>query len=227
MVEPTVVSIKGITDGLLVTLGEGDWPGIQNALINSLEQKSSFFQGAQLAMEVGSRELRLAELSQLRDQLSKRGISLWAVVSSNLDTEQTAKVLGLATKLSLPRVERGARKLETTHEGENGVFIRRTLRSGFKLSSGGHISVLGDVRPGAEVIARGSVIIWGRARGSIFAGAEGDDTSVVCAMRLEPRELRIANLTANITLMTAPSQPVCAVIRNGVIVIEPWKTQEH
>ena len=215
MIEPTVVNIKGIKDGLLVTLGEGDWPGIQNALVHSLEQKSSFFQGARMAMKVGSRELRLAELSQLRDKLLERGISLWAVVSSNQDTEQSAKVLGLATELSLPQTGRSVRLLDTTLEGENGIFIHRTLRSGFKLSSHGHISVLGDVRPGAEIIAGGSVIIWGRARGSIIAGADGDVTASICALSFEPSKIRIANYLADLPMRTIPSQPVCAVIRNG------------
>jgi len=83
------------------------------------------------------------------------------------------------------------------------------------------------VRPGAEVIAGGSVIIWGRARGSIIAGADGDESTLVCAMRLEPTKLRIANLIADLSTWKVPAQPVCASIRNGVIVIEPWKPEEH
>jgi len=180
-----------------------------------------------MAMEVGSRQMQLAEMSQLRDKLSERGISLWAVVSSNLETEQAAKGLGLATKLSFPRSDRAGRFLEPTLEGEAGVFIHKTLRSGVKVVSQGHITVLGDVRPGAEVIACGSVIIWGRVRGSIIAGADGDETALVCAMHLEPTKMRIANITADLSIWEVPGQPVCAAIRNGVIVVEPWKTQDH
>jgi septum site-determining protein MinC len=227
VIESQIVQIKGIKDGLLVTLGEGEWPEVQNALLASIEEKSGFFQGARLAMEVGNRVLHAAELGGLRDRLSDRGIALWAVVGSSPITEQTAQVLGLATRLSVPRPERTIRPLDTTLEGENGVFIRRTLRSGFKITSHGHVTVLGDVNPGAEIIADGNVIVWGRVRGSIIAGANGNESVMVCAMSLEPTQLRIANLVANLPLKKMPSQPVSAAIRDGIITIEPWKSKER
>jgi len=226
-VETQIVHIKGIKDGLLVTIGEGDWPGAQNALLSSIVEKASFFQGARVAMEVGNRVLHAAELGALRDRLSDQGVSLWAVISSSPVTEQTAQVLGLATRLSMPRPERTVRPLDTTLEGENGVFIRRTLRSGFKIASHGHISILGDINPGAEVIAGGSVVVWGRVRGSVVAGADGDESAVVCALALDPTQLRIANLVANLPGKKAVSQPVCASIRNGIITVEPWKPKER
>lgn len=222
-----IVQIKGIKDGLLVTLGDGEWPSIQDALLNSIEEKASFFQGARMAMDVGNRVLHAAELGLLRDRLSDRGISLWAVVSSSQITEQTAQVLGLATRISVPRAERTIRPLDTTLEGENGVFIRRTLRSGFKIASHGHVTVLGDVNPGAEIIAGGNVIVWGRVRGSIIAGADGEESAMVCALALEPTQLRIANLVANIPFKKTSSQPVCAAIHNGTILLEPWKSKER
>lgn len=225
--EPRIVQIKGIKDGLMVTLGEGEWSDVQEALLANIEEKASFFQGARLAMEVGNRILHAAELGQLRDRLSDRGITLWAVVSSSPVTEQTAQVLGLATRISLPRPERSIRPLDTTLEGENGVFIRRTLRSGFKIASHGHVTVLGDVNPGAEIVADGNVIVWGRVRGSVVAGAGGDDSATVCALALEPTQLRIANLVANLPPKKLPSQPVCAAIHDGIILFEPWKLKEH
>lgn len=227
VIEPQALQIKGIKDGLLVTLGEGEWPVIQDALLANIEEKASFFQGARMAMEVGNRVLHAAELSTLRDRLSERGVALWAVVGSSPITEQTAQVLGLATRLSLPRPERSIRPLDTTLAGENGVFIRRTLRSGFKISSHGHVTVLGDVNPGAEIIADGNVIVWGRVRGSIVAGAAGDSDAMVCALSLEPTQLRIADVAANLPFKKTPSQPVSAVIRNGMITIELWKSKER
>lgn len=225
--ESQIVQIKGIKDGLLVTIGEGEWTAVQSALLASIEEKASFFHGARLAMEVGNRVLHAAELGLLRDRLSDRGIALWAVMSASPVTEQTAQVLGLATRLSLPRPERTIRPLDTTLEGENSVFIQRTLRSGFKILSHGHVTVLGDVNPGAEVVAGGNVVVWGRVRGSIVAGADGNDQAVVCAMVLEPTQLRIANLVANLPFKKIPAQPVSAAIRNGIILVEPWKSKER
>lgn len=227
VVETQIVQIKGIKDGLLVTIGEGDWPAVQSALLSSIVEKASFFQGARVAMEVGNRVLHAAELGALRDRLADQGVSLWAVVSSSPVTEQTAQVLGLATRLSTPRPERTIRPLDTTLAGENAVLIRRTLRSGFKIASHGHVSIIGDVNPGAEVIAGGSIVVWGRVRGTVLAGSDGDETAVVCALALEPTQLRIANLVANLPTKKIINQPVCASIRNGTIMIEPWKLKER
>ena len=40
------------------------------------------------------------------------------------------------------------RPMDTHLEGENAIFVQRTLRSGFKVETRGHVVVLGDVNPG-------------------------------------------------------------------------------
>ena len=71
-------------------------------------------------------------------------------------------------------------------------MIRRTLRSGRTVRSQGHVVVFGDVNPGAEIIAAGDVIVWGRLRGNVHAGANGDESAFVCALDMTPTQLRIA-----------------------------------
>jgi septum site-determining protein MinC len=70
-------------------------------------------------------------------------------------------------------------------------------------------------------------MVWGRVRGSVIAGASGDENAVVCALAMDPTQLRIANLVANLPGKKAVSQPVCASIRNGIITVEPWKLKER
>ncbi len=153
------MQIKGIKDGLLVTLGEGDWPELEAALLAHVEDKAAFFKGARVALDVGNHVLRAADLGALRDRLSSKGISLWAVISNSPATEQTAQVLGLATRISTPRPERTIRPLDTNLAGEGAIFVQRTVRSGFKIAHHGHIVVLGDVNPGGEVVAGGSIVV--------------------------------------------------------------------
>ncbi|HVN55379.1 MAG TPA: septum site-determining protein MinC [Anaerolineaceae bacterium] len=216
------VQIKGIRDGLLVTLGEGDWPDLQANLLNQIREQASFYQGARLALDVGNKILRAADLGGLRDQLSDRGISLWAVISNSPTTEQTARVLGMATRLSTPKPDRPIRPLDTNLTGENAVLVQRTLRSGFKLVHQGHVVVIGDVNPGAEIIARGSVVIWGRLKGVVHAGADGDLSAMVCALELSPTQLRIASQIATTPQRRGKPQPEIAKIVNGHVVAEPW-----
>lgn len=224
------MQIKGIKDGLLITLGEGDWAELEATLLAHVEEKAAFFQGARVALDVGNHIVRAAELGALRDRLSSKGISLWAVISNSPATEQTAQVLGLATRISTPRPERTIRSLDTSLEGENAVFVQRTLRSGFKVAHRGHVIVLGDVNPGAEVIAGGSVIVWGRLRGSVHAGADGDENAVICALEMMPTQLRIAGLIAPPPKRPAfgrgKSEPEINRIINGQMVSELWNPKK-
>jgi len=219
--------IKGIRDGLLVTLSDGPWPEVRDALLEQIHDRAEFFEGARLALDVGNSILHAVELSQLRDRLSEQGVNLWAVVSNSPTTEQTSQVLGLATRLVKPKPEPPARSASPDfQEGDTGILVQRTLRSGMKLQYAGHITVVGDVNPGAEVIARGNVIVWGRMRGVVHAGAEGDEDAIVCALDLSPTQLRIAGHIATTPQRRGKSQPETARVRDGQVMAEPWSMKE-
>jgi septum site-determining protein MinC len=216
------IQIKGIREGLLATLGDGAWSELQDALFKQVEDQASFFQGARLAIDVGNQILHAAEMGGLRDRLSEKGISLWAIISNSPTTEQTARVLGLATRLNSPRPERSIRSLDTNLSGESAVLVQRTLRSGFKLTHQGHVVVIGDVNPGAEIVAAGSVVVWGRLSGVVHAGADGNDKAVVCALDFSPTQLRIADRIAIPPQRKGKPQPEMASIQNGQVVSEVW-----
>jgi len=221
MSDSSLVQIKGIRDGLLVSLGDAGWPVIHRALLERIEQQPAFFQGARLALDVGNQALKSAELTVLRDQLSERGIMLWAVVSNSPLTENTAQLLGLAT-----RIHKAARpqELQTAKgiDDETALWVNKTLRSGTRIEFAGHIVVFGDVNPGAEVIAGGSVIIWGRLRGVVHAGAQGNRQAVVCALDLSPTQLRVAEEIAVAPERSSKPQPEIVRIKDGQLQAEPW-----
>jgi len=221
-----IVQIKGIRDGLLITLGEGNWSELQTALLQHIDGQRSFFQGARVALEMGNQVLHAAELGALRDQLSERGVILWAVLGNSGVTEQNAQALGLATRIAAPRPDRAIKPLDTHLSGESAVLVQRTLRSGFRLAHQGHVVVIGDVNPGAEIIAGGSVVVWGRLRGVVHAGAEGNEQAVVCALDLMPTQLRIASLVAIPPQRKERAQPEMARVQDGQVVAEPWNYKE-
>lgn len=220
------IQIKGIREGLLVTLGEGVWAELVDSLLAHIVERGNFFQGAKIALDVGNHILHAVELGGLRDKLSEKGISLWAVLSNSPVTEQTAQVLGLATRLSVPKPERVIRPLDTNLSGDNAILVQRTLRSGFRVTSHGHIIVIGDVNPGADIIAGGSVVVWGHLRGVVHAGADGDSQAIVCALDLSPTQLRIANLISVTPHRKQKSQPEVARIKDGQVIAEPWSLKE-
>lgn len=219
------MEIKGIKDGVLITLEGQDWQKARDRLIKKIEDKEDFFQGAQLVLDVGNNVLRTKELAELRDILSSKNIVLRGVLSSSIVTQETAQLLGLITEFPKPK-EKQARRLDpldTVIAGEPAVLVHCTMRSGFKVAHQGHVIVLGDVNMGAEIVASGSVIVWGRLRGTVHAGAEGDERAVVCALDLSPTQLRIAFSVATTLLDLQQPQPEIASIKDDQIIAELWR----
>lgn len=222
---PADFQIKGINDGLLVTLGDGDWAVLREHLLRNIEERSAFFQGARVALDVGSHALKAAELGALRDKLGDFGISLTAVISTSGVTEKTALMLGIATQIQVPRkpIFPALPEEEPTVNPDSAVFVQRTLRSGVKIENAASVVVLGDVNPGAEIIAGGNVIIWGRLRGSVHAGCEGNETAIVCALEMTPMSLRIAGTAYDNKPRKGKLGPEYASLELGIVNIQPWK----
>jgi septum formation inhibitor MinC len=80
--------------------------------------------------------------------------------------------------------------------GVSTLYHRGTLRGGQALHNLGNIVVIGDVNPGAELIASGDIVVFGALRGVAHAGAQGDRLARVIALELAPTQLRIATCIA-------------------------------
>lgn len=228
-----MVNIKGRQDGLLVTLDKAqDWADQITELEAQLENRKAFFAGARLALEVGGHALSIGDVQDLQARLAQWGITLWAIVSDSQGTQAVARHLNLATEISSrqPPARTAADAREALPVGEQeGRLIYRTLRSGQRVHHPGHVTVIGDVNPGAEVIAGGHIVVWGRLQGLVHAGAMGDDSAVVCALDLSPTQLRIGSHIAR-----SPEEkrrrkvrPEMASVSDGQIVAEPWDGKER
>ncbi|MBM4465635.1 MAG: septum site-determining protein MinC [Chloroflexi bacterium] len=225
------VNIKGTKDGLLVTMGEGELASLLVELEERLSGTASFFKGGQVALEVGRRELSVEEIGNIRAVLARNEVALGTVISEAPVTRAAARHLGLETKRiprPEPRPERRARQdfAELSRsEFSEGALVRCTLRSGQVIRHPGHVVVIGDVNAGAEVIAGGDVVIWGRLRGTVHAGATGDDQAIVCALDLAPTQLRIGKHIARPPEGKPSRRPVpeMAFVQEGRIIVRAWK----
>src|SRR5512144_1597266 len=240
--------IKGSREGLLITLGSGAWHNVLGALETRLTATPEFFKGARVALLVGSRKLVEADVRAARDLLAHHDVLLWGIVGDDEETQHVAAVMGLDAQL--PQRDRvkprpapaelewpiepptpiatasAATPLEAApaDDPEAGLMARRTLRSGQQLRHPGSITVIGDVNPGAEIVAGGDVVVWGKLRGTVHAGAMGNETAVVCALDLAPTQLRIAQYFARSpdSRRRKPT-PEVARVRDGKIVAESWE----
>jgi len=107
------------------------------------------------------------------------------------------------------------------------VVINKTLRGGQEIRTKSSVLVCGNVNPGAQIIAGGSIDIRGTCRGLVHAGAYGDSTAFIIADHLMPTQIRIANLIARSPdEMEKNDRAERASIKDGQIVIEPIERQD-
>ena len=90
--------------------------------------------------------------------------------------------------------EISAKKVEA--ENLPTLYLRKTIRSGQSISSDGNIVVIGDVNPGAEIIAKGDITVWGILGGIAHAGSDGNNYSRIRALKLNPVQIRIGEVFA-------------------------------
>ncbi len=117
-----------------------------------------------------------------------------------------------------------ALELDLEPDPETGPrIIVGPVRSGVILHHPGHVFVLGDVNPGAEVRAEGNIVVLGRLRGTAHAGV-GKSAGFILALRLEPQQIRICRQVARSGEGDkAGAEPEIAYLSNGGIVVERYQ----
>lgn len=240
-----IVTIKGSASGLLVRLRDDnsvDFEELLAAFTGRLRSGEKFFRGARTSLDLGRRELATNELETLQQLLAKYDVQLEQLVSGSQATRSAAKQLGLSFKLPnshntrppAPEQAEGERAASgLPFDSAEALFMRRTLRSGQAIRHHADVCLLGDVNPGAEIIAGGSIVVWGSLRGAVHAGAirntdknEAEpNPAVVCALQLNPMQLGIGDLMTHAPENgpVTPFGPEIAYIANGQIIVEPWQ----
>lgn len=220
-----MIAIKGFKQGLLVIFSgppDEPWLARLRELEAKLSANPGFFKGGSMAFDVKAMPLSEDDLRRSVALLESYEITLWAVLAQDEATRARVRALGLADRLTPPEpaaapvthrprdvaripaatpsptiepTARAAPAEEHHPEGTDGLLVRRRVRSGQVLCHPGHIVVIGDVNPGAQLIAGGDIIVWGKLQGTAHAGALGDDRAVICALEMSPTFIRIADAT--------------------------------
>jgi len=122
-----------------------------------------------------------------------------------------------------PPVANEAPALHVVEAPPGTLYHTGTLRGGQALAHVGNIVVVGDVNPGAELIATGEILVFGRLAGVAHAGAQGDESAKVYALDLDATQLRIATfIAADGERTPRPGGPEVALVRDGRIVVMPF-----
>jgi septum site-determining protein MinC len=243
------VQIKGTKSGLLLHLYERPLLAAVAELRRRLEATPDFYKGSRAVLMLGAADAEPTELAAIVATLEQFGIVADGAVCEGEVTASLARSAGLrlvaASVAAAPRskddrTDSGGRangRFRSAAAGKSGqraqpgdgdeaetnAYHKGTVRSGQSLAAAGNLVVVGDVNAGAELTAVGDIVVWGSLRGVAHAGAQGDDSASVYALRLEPTQLRISRCIASAPppdkRRARTASPEIAQIRDGKIVI--------
>lgn len=111
-------------------------------------------------------------------------------------------------------------------EDANAKIVFGHFRSGQRLETPYSLVVIGDVNPGADLIAGGDIFVLGSLRGTAHAAAYDDEAldRVVVALSMQPVQLRIGSILSRGN-GAAGKGPEVARIENRRIIVETFNSK--
>lgn len=210
------VMIKGDKHGIVLVMDKDiPFSDLLENIAAKFSSAAKFYGNANMAITFKGRNLSIEEERQVLDTIeSNTKLNIICIVDNDEERQAFFK----------KAVEE---KLLAT-DTKNGQFHKGTLRSGQILEAESSIIILGDVNPGAKVIAKGNVIVLGSLKGTIYAGVNGNKNAFVVALYMSPSQIRIGD-----TIARAPDtdvynknkkifeiEPKIAFVEDGNIYIE-------
>lgn len=232
MAQKGPVEFKGKLNGLYLNLDpDEDFDIIMAYLMTLLKDRASFYQGSRI-IGIKGKKLSYKQKAAIETLIyDQYGIT----VESLEEPEEISPILEASPKRpvedvisEIPKEIKVVQpepivKDEMVNYVSDTHFVFGTMRSGKSVHYPGHVIVIGDVNPGAEIVAEGNIIVMGRVLGFIHAGSAGNDKAIVIANLLKPTQIRISTY-----ISVPPSDdesfhttvPEKATVSNGVIKIE-------
>lgn len=153
-----------------------------------IERTPNFFRGQPLVLDVKGLAISRPELATLVGELNERDIRILGLEGADPDLI----ALGLPPALSggheveAPAGADKAARRPAPRQARPSMIINEPVRSGQRIiNADGDITVIGSVGSGAEIIAAGSIHIYGALRGRAFAGTSGDSGARIFCNKLD------------------------------------------
>jgi septum site-determining protein MinC len=205
-----------------------DWLDDLNGWIS---QAPGYFIGKPIILDLSAVTLSHSAILQLVDQLHARDIRIMGL--EGVDPQQVGPdlppLLAGGRPVAVPEPQQSAPptsapRPEPVQPEPATLLLESSVRSGQSVVfPHGDITVLGSVASGAEVIAGGSVHIYGTLRGRAFAGSHGNERARIFCSKVEAELLAISGFyrTADDIEAKLRSQPIQAWLKGDVMFIAP------
>ncbi len=183
--------LKGTNEGILIEINDFDKD--MQELKEKIANKSFFKPNTDFIITKENKKY----FHKIWEIIDKAGHNLYIIKESFKDEaakkiEPEEKTLVITKQNFRIMKNSEAKQLGTARASSDNV----ALRSGKKVEFDGNVVVIGDVNPGAEIIASGDIYVFGRAKGLLHAGKDGDESKMILALSMEVNQLRIAGVFA-------------------------------
>ncbi len=178
------VTVKSNKYGLIVHLrNDVPFEELLTEVERTFRDTVNFFGKSKLAISFEGRILTKDQEHQLIEKISDTAqIEIVCIIDNDEKREKMYKRL----------VEQSLDELFN----KDGLFCRGTLRKRQVLESEKSVVVIGDVEEGATIVAKGSIIVLGKLKGNVHAGAGDVPDAFVVSLSMQPRQLKIGNISA-------------------------------
>jgi septum site-determining protein MinC len=198
----------------------------------TLARSPGFFVGKPVVLDLSALELSPSGISHLVSSLEQRNIRVLGLegVAPELVTTSMPPLLtgGRNTMLAQNEPAEARQTKEAAREKSKpkpaSLLIETPVRSGQSVVfTEGDITVLGSVGSGAEIVAGGSIHVYGTLRGRAMAGIEGNASARIFCQKIEAELLAIDGFyqTAEDISDALRHRPAQAWLAGNVMRIEP------
>ena len=209
----STVVIKSNKSGMTVILApEVPFEQLLRDIAVKFEDSTRFWGAVQMTLTLAGRPLTPEQEFQIANVIMDHS-QIEIVCLVDLDSNRTK------------RCEKALNEKLMELSAATGQFYRGCLKKGESLESEASIVIIGDVEQGARVTARGNVVVLGELKGTVVAGAAGNELAVIVALTMAPYQLKIANLSTKINEKgrRMGRGPMTAAIEQGEICVTPIK----
>ena len=163
---------------------------------DTLARSPGFFVGKPVVLDLSAVDLSGPAICHLIGSLEERKIRILGIegVEAELLTTSMPPLLTGGRPCVITRNE-APQKPEAKPEDKpkaNSLLLERPVRSGQSIVfTEGDVTVLGSVGSGAEIVAGGSIHIYGTLRGRAMAGVNGNSSARIYCQKIEAELLAI------------------------------------
>jgi len=194
-------------------------------LADKLQQAPALFNRAPVALDIGLiiEELTDVSLGHIVEIAREQQLVVFALAGPKDALTPWCERFNLAWVDDKDRAARASKSEKTVAALETKV-ISQPVRSGQQIyARGAHLLIMNQVSSGAEVIADGSIHVYGALRGRAMAGVQGDTLAEIVCQNLDADLLAIAgNYQVRDDLNAEANRPTRVRLENDQLVIEQF-----